>query len=223
MTVFSDYWHVLLLIWAGNLMGLVSPGPSFLAIVNVAMADRKRALWTALGCACGTASWASLTSAGLSTLLVIYPSLAKLIQFLGAVYLGWLGIQSLRKAIRDSHSTYQTKAIGGLTLSKISLPQSPSLGAYLSGLAIHLTNPKAAMVWLALTSFSIRPDTHVPVILLMIAGSFCLSLSWHGLLALAFSTQFMQGLFKRLEKTISWIFGLFFIGLAVKLIYGLWP
>lgn len=110
-----------------------SPGPATLAISGAAMRHGRRAgLATGFGVWCGSAAWGVAAALGISALMLSYAWIAEALRIAGALYLIWLGCKSLKGAIRPSSRTE---------------PAPPTRRAFLRGLLIHLTNPKAILSW----------------------------------------------------------------------------
>ena len=110
-----------------------SPGPATLAISGAAMRHGRRAgLATGFGVWCGSAAWGITAALGVSALMLSYAWVAEALRIAGAVYLLWLGYRSLKGAIRPtSHAVLAP----------------PTKQAFLRGLLIHITNPKAILAW----------------------------------------------------------------------------
>jgi len=83
-----------------------------------------------------------------------------------------------------------------------------------------MSNPKAALFWIALSSLAIKPHTPSIVIIAMIIGCYAISLSWHMVLALVFSTGSIRQTYISFKSLISAIFGALFIGFGLKVIYA---
>lgn len=121
---------ILLLAWglAGG-----SPGPATLAISGAAMRHGRRAgLATGFGVWCGSAIWGVAAALGVSALMLSYAWVAEGLRIVAALYLIWLGYKSLKGALQPSPRIEETP---------------PSSRAFLRGLLIHLTNPKAILSW----------------------------------------------------------------------------
>ena len=137
-----EFYPALLMVWGGLMLGLMSPGPSFIMVANIAVTSRREAVFTAIGCGCGTGVWACLTSFGMTALLILYPNLLQIIQLIGGLYLLYLAIGALKKAIKPNAANLQNIEV---------IKLKSDLAAWIKGILIHLTNPKAAFVWLSLT------------------------------------------------------------------------
>ncbi len=103
---------------------------------------RRRGLLLALGISIGTFTWSASTALGVSIVLVNYPALATLLLLAGGGYFVWMGTTLLRAA-------YESNSGGG-SHSLSPPPPAPARRKtkkeVLKGLAISLTNPKAALV-----------------------------------------------------------------------------
>ncbi|MBT6416133.1 LysE family transporter, partial [Candidatus Puniceispirillum sp.] len=104
--------------------------------------------------------------------------------------------------------------------NKPSSSETSFLRAILTGLFIQMSNPKAALFWIALSSLAIKPHTPSIVIITMIIGCFAISLSWHMVLALVFSTGSIRQTYISFKSVISAIFGTLFIGFGLKVIHS---
>src|SRR6266478_511832 len=81
---------------------IATPGPDTAITVRNSLAGGRAAgLATAAGVAVGQAIWAFAASAGVVALLVASEPLFLAVRYAGAAYLVWLGLQSLRAAVRS--------------------------------------------------------------------------------------------------------------------------
>jgi threonine/homoserine/homoserine lactone efflux protein len=128
------------------LIGTASPGPGNLAIAEAALNHgRARGVALAAGVISGSLCWALLAAAGVSALLVAVPGRLATLKLAGAAYLSWLAWRTLRAARGPEPGTADPAtpaATGGARF-------------YLRGLGIHLTNPKAVLNWLAVTTIGL--------------------------------------------------------------------
>src|SRR5215470_2977285 len=130
-----------------SVLVIVTPGPdTAVTIRNTLLGGRAAGLATAAGVATGQAIWAFATSAGLVALLVASEPLFLVLKYAGAAYLVWLGLLSLRNAVRRGPSQPTIWPTTALSLK----PR----GAFGLGLLSDLGNPKMAaffttLLWLA--------------------------------------------------------------------------
>src|SRR3981081_1782704 len=86
-----------------SVLVIVTPGPdTAITIRNTLTGCRRSGRPTALGPPPGQAIWALAPSAGIVALLVASEPLFLAVKYAGAAYLVWLGLQSLRAALRPA-------------------------------------------------------------------------------------------------------------------------
>jgi threonine/homoserine/homoserine lactone efflux protein len=113
------------------------PGPDTLVVVrNIVRGGRARGVATVIGVLCGLTVWVTLASLGLSALLRASKVGYDVLRIAGAVYLLWLGIQSLRA--RRSLLTDDGPSRGGLLGSGFS-----------AGVLTDLLNPKVGVFFVS--------------------------------------------------------------------------
>lgn len=83
-----------------------------------------------------------------------------------------------------------------------------------------MTNPKAALVWIAIISLGLAPDAPIWVAAAIVLGTFVLSVITHMLYALAFSTPVMVRLYGRARRSIQAVLGAFFAVAGLRLLFG---
>jgi threonine/homoserine/homoserine lactone efflux protein len=134
----------LLFAYLAYFVGAASPGPSNLAIMSIAATQgRRAALIFAFGVISGSLFWASITTLGISAALIAWSHFIVAIKTFGGLYLLWLAFKSGRTALsttslNDFKST-RTERAGSL---------------YTKGALLHLTNPKAILVWVSIVALS---------------------------------------------------------------------
>lgn len=206
---FQTYLPGILLAYAIVLVGLASPGPNILAVVGTSMAvGRGSGMALGLGVAIGSLSWGALTLAGLSALLTTYAYSLMVIKVFGGAFLLFLAYKAFKSAA--STEDLQAKPLSGGK-------RSP-LGYAVRGYIIQMTNPKAALAWIATISLGLTPDAPIWVGFIIVGGAFILSLVTHQLYALAFSTKLMVRLYSRARRTIQATLGIFFAFAGLKLL-----
>jgi threonine/homoserine/homoserine lactone efflux protein len=133
-----------LLAYGAYFVGTASPGPSNLAIMSVAANRGRRAASVfALGVVSGSMCWATLATLGLSAALIACAELLVAIKIGGGLYLLWLAFKSARAAWSPSRAGAREVP-----------PDASGARLYLNGALMHLTNPKAILVWMSIVSLS---------------------------------------------------------------------
>lgn len=87
--------------WGVCVVTVLSPGPAVLMTLGNALTDRRAEVGLGIaGLFCGALLVALVTAAGVGALLYDQPRLAIALHWLGASYLGWLGLRLWRAASR---------------------------------------------------------------------------------------------------------------------------
>lgn len=97
----------------------------------------------AAGVVTGSASWGIAAALGMSALMLTNAWVFELIRYIGAAYLLWLAVKSLRSAIKGA----EVKA------AKVSIER-----LFVKGFLIHITNPKAILAWGAIYAIALPAD-----------------------------------------------------------------
>jgi threonine/homoserine/homoserine lactone efflux protein len=204
----ETYLEGILLAYAAFAIGLFSPGPNIMAIIGTSMAQsRSSGKSLALGIATGSFVWGTLTLIGLTSLLTFYASLMTVIKIAGAGYLFWLAFKAFKSAGK----------------SKAQEPKSIALGVnhwayYRRGLLIQMTNPKAALTWIAVISLALDQTAPWWVGFSVVIGTTVPSAAGHLIYAYAFSTQTMVTAYRKAWRWIEGLLGIFFSFAGYKLL-----
>jgi threonine/homoserine/homoserine lactone efflux protein len=209
MDQITVYLPGILLAYSAFLLAIASPGPNVLAVIGTSMSvGRRSGIALALGVAAGSFVWALLAALGLSALLAAYAYAITLIKIAGGLYLLWLAY----KAFRSAASAHD---ISATTLSGAT--RSP-LGYATRGFTIQMTNPKAALAWIAIMSLGLHQDAPLWVALSIVIGTSVLSVVIHCVYALAFSTPVMVRFYSKARRWIQATLGAFFELAGIRLL-----
>jgi len=208
MDEISMYLPGIALAYSAFLLGIASPGPNVLAVIGTSMGDGRRSgIALALGIA-GSFCWALLTASGLSALLSSYASALTMIKITGGLYLLWLAYKALQSA-----ATAQDIAPTSLSVSG-----RGTLRYVTRGFTIQMTNPKAALVWIAIISLGLHENAPAWVGFAIVGGTAVLSAIIHCLYAITFSTAAMVRVYVRARRWIQAALGAFFAVAGVRLL-----
>ncbi len=191
-------------------LGLMSPGPNVLAVMGTSMSvGRRQGMALAIGVSAGSFCWALATAIGLSSLLTAYAGALTLIKIVGGTYLLWLAFKAFRSAARpydlEARAIFDGKAAGPAQY-------------FFRGLTVQMTNPKAALTWIAIMSLGLVADAPVWVAAVIIISTTILSLAAHSLYALAFSTVAMVRTYGKARRWVQGALGLFFAFAGLRLL-----
>lgn len=199
-----------LLAYGAYFVGTASPGPSNLAIMSLAMsAGRRAALIFALGVVSGSFTWALLASLGLSALLTRYSECLLAIRLAGGAYLLWLGWKSARSALDARPFAARADAAhAGAPLGRL----------YLRGLLLHLTNPKAVLVWLSIVSLAVSPASGASHTRPVVLGCLATGVAVFGSYALLFSTASARRIYLAIRRWLDGSLALMFGVAGLKML-----
>ena len=209
MTELSAYLPGIILAYSAFLLAIASPGPNVLAIIGTSMSvGRVSGISLAFGIAAGSFVWAMLTAVGLSALLASYATALTIIKVAGGFYLLWLAYKSFRSAA--SAHDIEAKALSG--------PRRSPFQYFFRGFTIQMTNPKAALAWIAIISLGLVDNAPLWVGFAVVLGTSVLSVIIHCVYAVAFSTSVMLRFYSRMRRSIQATLGAFFTFAGVKLL-----
>jgi threonine efflux protein len=199
----------MLLAYLAFAIGVASPGPSVLAVMGTAMAQgRARALMLASGVVSGSLFWGLCAALGLAALMQRYATALSVVKVMGGLYLLWMAWQAGRRAARGTRT--ETGADAG--------PAPGFAQLYLRGAAMHLTNPKAVVVWLSVVSLALPPGAAAADALAFVASCVPLSAAIFTCYALAFSTSPARRAYRAGERGINAVLAVVFGYAGVRML-----
>ena len=139
--------------------------------------------------------------------MATYASALVLIKMAGGLYLLWLAYKAFRSAAA-SHD---------LEASALDEPSRHLFRYARRGFAIQMTNPKAALAWIAIISLGLRENAPLWVALSIVIGT-AIRHQFIALHGVAFSTPAMVRLYSRARKWIQAALGTFFALAGVRLL-----
>ncbi|RSN19345.1 hypothetical protein DMC61_40000 [Amycolatopsis sp. WAC 04169] len=186
----------------------ITPGPNLLYVAHTASAtSRKSALTAALGVASGSTTLAGISVLLLGDLMPAQGAVYRLLRLVCGLYLSYLGLRILR----DLRTT-DPSAPGQV------VPAASRV--YLRGVLTIVTNPKAMLFFGALTTtvlpLSVPTATRISAVAALALSAF----SWYCLVAIAFSSEPFQRLYRRIVFPIDLSSGCFFLALGLYLAFA---
>jgi threonine efflux protein len=199
----ADLYGVLA-IW---LLAVVSPGPAFLVLSQLAVGrSRAAALGAAVGIASGAMLFAALTLWGMGVLITQIAWLGTALRIAGAIYLVYLGLSLFHSASQAATSQPVRSASAGDALAGLRI-----------GLVTAMTNPKAIAFFLSLFAVALPPALPLAGKLTLLAAGCVIELGWYVLVALALSTGRLRALYAKARITIDRVLGAVLLLLGVRL------
>jgi leucine efflux protein len=145
------------------------PGPGTIAILGATASGGQA---TGMGAVAGTLVsdflYMLAAIAGLSALLLAYPQVFAALQWLGIVYLAWLGIQLLRQPLAP--------------LEQATPVPATAARAFRQAFLVGLTNPKAILFFVAFFPLFLPPQAAPLTLVALMVHVTVLSLVYQGLL-----------------------------------------
>jgi threonine/homoserine/homoserine lactone efflux protein len=134
----------------------ILPGADMALVTrNVLALGRRPTLLTILGIASGCVIHATASALGLSAILATSATAFTVVKTIGAAYLVWIGIQSIREAGRPA--AVATLA-DGISTGRAGKKNS---GAFVQGFLTNILNPKVAVFYLTFLPQFIAPGEPV--------------------------------------------------------------
>jgi threonine efflux protein len=189
----------LFLILGAALLAGASPGPATLAIAGTSMQQGRRpGLALAAGITTGSLIWSISAAFGLGAIMHANAWMFEIARYFGAGYLMYLAYKSAKSALQS-----------GVPVA-VSVKSAALRAAYVRGVALHLTNPKAILFFGSLFAIGLPPGASISDLVIVIAAIGIQScLVFHGY-ALIFSNAAMTRGYLRLRRPIETLFAAVF-------------
>ncbi|MBA3262885.1 MAG: LysE family translocator [Thermoleophilaceae bacterium] len=183
----------------------ITPGADMAMVArSVFTGGRRDAFATTLGITAGCLAWAFASALGVAAVLAASQTAYDALRLVGAVYLVWLGVQSLMAARRGQPSHVETG-------DRRSSP-------FRQGLLTNLFNPKIAVFYSTFLPQFIGPgDPALLISMLLASVHIALGITWLSLYAwlLARAVEAFKG--SRLRRALDALTGTVLVTLGVRL------
>jgi len=146
---------------ATSVVLIAIPGPSVMFIIGRTLADGKRAgLITVIFNSFGHTTWMLAVAFGLGEALKLYPAALEIVKYGGAIYLGYLGVQTFRQ--RASKAAIETRAATKVSFGKLAK----------EGFIVGFSNPKVAVFFMAVLPQFVEPGDNFTLQFLLLGVLF---------------------------------------------------
>lgn len=204
MTAFS----ILLGIAVAIAVGAMSPGPSFVLVSRISVANtRLQGLAAAIGMGLGGALFAVLALAGLIALLERVEWLYLVLKVAGGLYLVYLGVMIWRGAA----APISVGSAEGRSMQ--SLPRSLALG-----FVTQISNPKTAVVYASIFAALMPQNPPLIVVIALPPVIFLIEAGWYAIVAIAFSVPRSQRAYLNAKLWVDRLAGAVIGALGLRLI-----
>lgn len=188
------------------ILGAMSPGPSLAVVLKHTLSGgRGKGIITALAHSAGVGLYAFICISGLAVVIFASETLFSVLQWLGALYLVWLGIKGLLSQSKPNQM----------------LPEVNAKTAARDGFMIVFLNPKIAVFFIALFSQVVGTDTTMAGKTIYASTAMVIDGLWYIAVAWLFSNPRWLGMLQAKAVWLDRLFGIILIGLAGKLATGL--
>ncbi|WP_258238813.1 LysE family translocator [Arcobacter sp. CECT 8985] len=204
------YLHQFFILAAAMFIALLSPGPDFAMIVKQSITYGKRSsIFTSIGIGLGISVHIIYSILGIGLIISKSIILFNIIKYLGAAYLIYLGIQSLKsKGIKlDNKDKSTNKEISDLK-------------SFTSGFLCNALNPKATLFFLSM--FTVVININTPLYIQSLYGLFCILATtvWFIFVSLILSHSKVRNFFSKFGVWFDRTVGFVLIGLGLKVAFS---
>lgn len=195
---------------------VATPGSTTAVVVrNTLIGGRRAGYITALGAALANTTIAIACGLGLSLILAVWPGALTVVKFGGALFLAWLGVTCLYRALRYGDGGIQ------LSLDSSVAAQPTHDGAYLGdGLTINLLSPVIISYYLSVVPTFIPPMASRFYYSGLAATHVGLALACHSLWATALDAMRRWFVPPWTRRTLQAATGLALLALATRILAG---
>lgn len=187
---------------------VAAPGASTAVVLRNSVAGGTRAgIFTAVGCNAGNLAYGMLTAFGFGVALQRWPSVWLVLRAAGVLYLSWLGVRSLLRAVRPPAAMAPRAARA----------DSEAMRSVASGFLTNVLNPSLAAFYLVLVpQFIPREAPFARSALTLSVIHVAMAFTWHCVWAIAGSTMARVLASGAPRRTLDAVTGFALLWLAAK-------
>jgi threonine/homoserine/homoserine lactone efflux protein len=188
---------------------IVAPGPDMALVArNALRSGFGFACATALGVAAGILGWGVAAVVGVATLLAQSADAFALVKLVGAAYLLYLGLRSLRDGLARSRHERLAASTAFAPRRRIAFQQ---------GLWGNLLNPKAAVIFVTVIPQFIKPGDAPIRFALMLLVFEAMLIGWLTLYSFLLCRAGQSRMGRRLRRGLQTVSGLVLVGFGLRL------
>jgi threonine/homoserine/homoserine lactone efflux protein len=184
-----------------------APGPdNVFVLMQSALHGRRAGIFITLGLCTGLLVHTALVALGVAALIMVSATAFLILKLVGASYLVYLAVRSLRA----SASTLASERASPLTAGRY----------YLRGILMNLSNPKVAIFFLAFLPQFARPDAGSITLQLLVLGALFIVVALIVFSLIASLSGWLAGSLARSARAqilLNRLAALVFLGLAARL------
>lgn len=196
--------HAVLTVLSVYAVGVVLPGPNFVAIAHKAASTNTRdALAMVAGIVVVNLFWASCSLLGVGIVFATFPWIALAVKVTGAAYLIWFGG---RLVLRAGHPG----ATGAMAT------QGNWLQSFRAGVTTNIANPKSMAFYAAVFAAAAPKHVSLPTFLAMLGCVALVASAWYGFVSVVFATPRVAARYRRSKAWIDRACGSVIVALGVR-------
>ena len=193
---------------------IVSPGPNYAVTLKYGLLHSRRAgIWSAVGVAGGNLVHVVLSLLGLAVIVSQSVLLLSMLKWVGAAYLVYLGLKSLKAGKYEAGGTEQTGGADGSG-------EKGAAQVLRSSFLVSTFNPKVTLFYLVLFTQVVEPGTPASVRVVYGLTAVALSFGWYALVALLVSHGANKDRFRAVAHWVERATGAVLIALGIKLAFS---
>jgi len=206
MTYFDEFIVVALV----HFLAVASPGPDFAIILKQSIRyDRRTAIFTSLGIACGIMLHVTYSLVGIGLLIASDERLFSLLKYIAAsyfAYIAWHGLRAKKPELIDNNAQSEH------------LQPPPARKAFLTGFLINGLNVKATLFFVSLYSVVIAQET--PFVVKFGYGAYMVGATalWFSFLSYLLGRPKVRALLQVKGYWLDRVMGLVLLVIAVQLV-----
>lgn len=209
----STYIDEFIAVTLFQLVAMMSPGPDFIIVVqNSLLYSRRVAVCTAIGIATGVSCHIMAAVFGIGFIITQSTWMLITIKILAGGYLSYISYCSFKAGAKASDVDIKTA---------VPTQQISAFEGFRRGYFTNLLNPKCILFFLTLFTVVLDPDTPGPIMVAYCIMIYSTTLIWFVILAVCFSKEIVQNVFKNYAHWINRATGLLFLVIALKIIIDL--
>lgn len=194
-----------------DFLAILSPGPDFFMVLKNSMtSSHKAGIYTTLGIASGSTTLFAIGMLGIGAILASSKWLFLLLKIAGSAYLIYLALKSIfaKVSIEEPQLVYAAE------------DQLPMWQFYRSGLVCNLTNPKAFMFIVSLSTYAVAhgaSDMYDTFAIILSSGA--ATLLWFIAVSFIFGNFKVRKMFYKQQRVINLVFGGILLYVASMIIF----
>ena len=193
------------------LLTLTPGADTMLVIRNVLRGGQRDGIVTTVGICSGLFLHATLSALGLSMILMQSATAFHVVKWVGAAYLGWLGVHSLYSALRGTGRRLASQSDGARK-------PVPTHQSFVEGFLSNVLNPKVAIFYLAFLPQFVGPtDALLQKSILLATIHFTEGILWLITVAIAIERARRVLLASAIRRWLDGICGVVLLGFGARL------